>query len=660
MQQVVFIWIFKMDWHPTRCIGGKAFQDITTPEPGNIDASGTTWGHLPEYAFDNNLNTKWLHFVSENAWISYFDPQGIVVHSYSITSADDVPERDPGHWLFQGSMDGTTWIVLDEQTNQDFNSRFERRLFHFQNEVAYHYYRFFVLENHGDGSIQLQELEFIGNDRQAQAEWIPTAEDKRFLTGLAPGAYRYEVFDANQTQVSEMVSVLYGNPPDDSSLEVVANGHCNVQIAEPDPAMQYYWHSDRGGSDLLQMGPVFTAEKSGNYFVRCSHKIDKTLSMNSKGFAVQVEDKPAIEILFDSLLAIVDPVPEARYEWYSTGDNCPEIIGEGPVFDPGGLAGYYYAAKVPNREYAEEIDPKTLDGLVLRMDASDLNGDGVEDHPAPPTSSILDWDFENGNHWARDNWFAYRSNFQNGLGIVDFATIWLQRIERPETDFQTILMAYRENPLSFPGTAPFEGLAYHMPKGGNDVGILGQETPVGTLNGGVFLNGEIIDPISTTNPFAFCVLGARLNDKSDREIFYTDMRWEGQLGELLLWDHRLSDDEMQGVSEFLWKKWIVKAELESPGQGIFFEGSGVNTTGSFESINALLIYPNPGHGVVRIESGIAVDQIRVYTIDGKLLLDHEWDSLQAFLDISTLPVGHYWVQSYLDGKRAGIGKLVVH
>jgi len=32
---------------------------------------------------------------------------------YDLVSANDVPERDPKDWQFQGSSDGVTWATLD-------------------------------------------------------------------------------------------------------------------------------------------------------------------------------------------------------------------------------------------------------------------------------------------------------------------------------------------------------------------------------------------------------------------------------------------------------------------------------------------------------------------------------------------------------------------
>ncbi|MEI7908007.1 MAG: hypothetical protein WCK77_00090 [Verrucomicrobiota bacterium] len=37
------------------------------------------------------------------------------ITTYSIASADDVPDRDPSAWRLEGSQDGSHWTLLDER-----------------------------------------------------------------------------------------------------------------------------------------------------------------------------------------------------------------------------------------------------------------------------------------------------------------------------------------------------------------------------------------------------------------------------------------------------------------------------------------------------------------------------------------------------------------
>ncbi|MBK8558145.1 MAG: hypothetical protein IPL65_21490 [Lewinellaceae bacterium] len=66
---------YQIEWYD------RLMADQTNADPAQILFSGTTWGHLPEMAFDNNLNTKWLHAVNSNAWIGY---QIFTAHYYCL------------------------------------------------------------------------------------------------------------------------------------------------------------------------------------------------------------------------------------------------------------------------------------------------------------------------------------------------------------------------------------------------------------------------------------------------------------------------------------------------------------------------------------------------------------------------------------------------
>ncbi|HLH53734.1 MAG TPA: PAS domain-containing protein [Verrucomicrobiae bacterium] len=65
-----------------------------------------------------------------------------VLAGYALTSANDVPARDPKDWRLLGSKDhGATWQVLDVRRNETFGQRFQRRVFSLTNEAPYSLYR---------------------------------------------------------------------------------------------------------------------------------------------------------------------------------------------------------------------------------------------------------------------------------------------------------------------------------------------------------------------------------------------------------------------------------------------------------------------------------------------------------------------------------------
>jgi len=116
-----------------------------------------------EKAFDGSVNTKWLVFTN-TGWLQAELSEPVAVVDYALTSANDAPGRDPKDWKLEGSQDGQSWTTLDTQTGQDFSDRFQTKEYRFSNTTAYSFYRLDISANHGDGLIQLAELQLSNGD----------------------------------------------------------------------------------------------------------------------------------------------------------------------------------------------------------------------------------------------------------------------------------------------------------------------------------------------------------------------------------------------------------------------------------------------------------------------------------------------------------------
>ena len=105
----------------------------------------------PTCAFDGNQNTKWLTFHNA-AWLQVGFPEYSIptVTSYSITSANDAPLRDPKGWTLQGSNDGVAFTDIDARSGETFGSRFQKKTYTLSKPAAYRYFRLNITENNGD------------------------------------------------------------------------------------------------------------------------------------------------------------------------------------------------------------------------------------------------------------------------------------------------------------------------------------------------------------------------------------------------------------------------------------------------------------------------------------------------------------------------------
>jgi PKD repeat protein len=154
--------------------GARAPYDTTDDQRGIITAQGNNPPNETCFsAFDNATATKWLDFANaypstRSSWIQYQYAGGLqcVVSQYTISSANDSPERDPANWRLLASNDGgASWATLDVRTNQAFASRYQTLSFPITNTAAFNIYRLqvdSVANPSTANSVQLSELQFIG------------------------------------------------------------------------------------------------------------------------------------------------------------------------------------------------------------------------------------------------------------------------------------------------------------------------------------------------------------------------------------------------------------------------------------------------------------------------------------------------------------------
>lgn len=129
---------------------------------GTVEASGQSpENEGKEHAFDKLLKTKWLIFES-SGWIQYTFPNDAAykITSYTISAANDFPERDPKNWTLKASNNGKDWVTLDTRQNENFDWRYQTKTYSFSNKTAFKTYRL-ELSNHSGSILQLSQIKLF-------------------------------------------------------------------------------------------------------------------------------------------------------------------------------------------------------------------------------------------------------------------------------------------------------------------------------------------------------------------------------------------------------------------------------------------------------------------------------------------------------------------
>jgi hypothetical protein len=132
-------------------VGGKQ----STTHESDSGASGVEGSNN---LIDGNPETKiFLNWDPKTVTFTYEFVVPVIGGAYTITSANDADDRDPADWNIQASTDGERWVTLDTEANQVFDSRFEQKVFFFQNRVAYKFYRLTITRNNGSDGMQFAD-----------------------------------------------------------------------------------------------------------------------------------------------------------------------------------------------------------------------------------------------------------------------------------------------------------------------------------------------------------------------------------------------------------------------------------------------------------------------------------------------------------------------
>lgn len=118
---------------------------------------GANSGEGSKKVIDGDDHTKFLADLNGRLWMQFELKTPEVSSVYTLTSANDSPERDPRAWTYEGSNDGSNWVELHRVSNFFFEERYQPKVFRCDNKVAYKYYRVDITELRSGGVFQLAE-----------------------------------------------------------------------------------------------------------------------------------------------------------------------------------------------------------------------------------------------------------------------------------------------------------------------------------------------------------------------------------------------------------------------------------------------------------------------------------------------------------------------
>jgi alpha-L-fucosidase 2 len=184
-----------------------------------------------EFSTDGNQDTKWciIHEGRPVVWHLDAGKAGASPTGYRLTSAEDVPARDPRTWKLEGSTDGKAWVLLDEHKDEPiFARRHETRSYPIAKPSAQRFFRFTFMANPGVTHFQVAEIALDGVTPKASAQ-VPAEAYARTLDFRSAsamvvyqdGGVRFTREHFNSAPDEVFVSRLTADKPGSLSFTVV-------------------------------------------------------------------------------------------------------------------------------------------------------------------------------------------------------------------------------------------------------------------------------------------------------------------------------------------------------------------------------------------------------------------------------------------------------
>lgn len=180
--------------------------------------------HSVHGSTDGDPHTKWCVEKAGQAVSWQVElPTGKPLAAYTLTSADDVPARDPQEWTLEGSDDGKQWHRLDQRKlPQPFEQRHQAKRFDCAQPGVFRIFRFTFVPK--DPYFQIGEIALAGVDLAGAA---PVPADYRRDLNLMRGVATTR-FTSEGTRFSR--EVIVSKPAEVIAVRVKAVGKAKLNF----------------------------------------------------------------------------------------------------------------------------------------------------------------------------------------------------------------------------------------------------------------------------------------------------------------------------------------------------------------------------------------------------------------------------------------------
>ncbi|HIZ04574.1 MAG TPA: hypothetical protein H9818_01780 [Candidatus Phocaeicola gallistercoris] len=190
---------------------GTSSERTISVEAGSMPVAGSLTAQYADYVAGNGLdnlvdgNERTMYSTSHNTFYVRFEGnESVFIDHYAIVSSVGVSANDPYAWILSGSSDNKTWVELDRQEAQRFNTRMLTKEYELHHTEPYQYYQLEIIENNGGDQTSIGEWVLSEGSLDPTASYsveVKDAESMLYPVGKISSQY-------NDSPVLEKVTKL--------------------------------------------------------------------------------------------------------------------------------------------------------------------------------------------------------------------------------------------------------------------------------------------------------------------------------------------------------------------------------------------------------------------------------------------------------------------
>ena len=207
---------------------------------------------------DTDVRTKFLTGDSFPITINYRLDKPRKIKDYSLSSANDYPERDPVDWALEGSNDGEKWINLHSVKGEKFTERFQKKTYGINNNSEFVLYRLVVskkVSHNKDDLLQIADFDITLENQEA------TSNNKGMASVISRGPLVSWVNFNNKGWIGDKALMVAGvHQGNDSTTGYSTNKlfeNLNIPVTE-NTAFSYFIFPDFNGEYDFNHPGMFT------------------------------------------------------------------------------------------------------------------------------------------------------------------------------------------------------------------------------------------------------------------------------------------------------------------------------------------------------------------------------------------------------------------